>query len=71
LKQASDTVSNLRTLSETLDAAKSVGLDQRSLSSDLKLKIDQVATEINAAANELNSRTDSNSDKIADVLNTM
>jgi hypothetical protein len=64
-------VSNLRTLSETLDAAKSVGLDQRSLSSDLKLKIDQVATEINAAANELNSRTDSNSDKIADVLNTM
>lgn len=71
LRQASDTVSNLRTLSDNLDAAKSVGTDQLSLSSDLKLEIDQVVTAISASADELDSRTYSNSDKIADVFDTM
>lgn len=71
LGQAHDTVSNLQTLSNNLDAAKSVGVDQISLPSDLKLKIDSIVNGINASANELDSRTSTNSHNIEYVINSM
>ncbi|KAF3329578.1 hypothetical protein FCM35_KLT04909 [Carex littledalei] len=71
LGQAHDTVSNLQIISNNLDAAKSVGVDQISLPSDLKMKIDRIVNRINASANELDSRTASNSHKIEYVINSM
>ncbi|XP_072953016.1 uncharacterized protein [Typha angustifolia] len=69
--QSNFTVDNLRNFSDSLSAAKKIGVDQIFLPSDIQNKIDAIETKLNTSANDLANRTSSNSKKIRAVLNTV
>ncbi|XP_073009937.1 uncharacterized protein [Typha latifolia] len=69
--QSNFTVDNLRNFSDSLSAAKKVGVDQIFLPADIQNKIDAIETKLNTSANDLANRTSSNSKKIRAVLNTV
>lgn len=71
VEQAEFTVDNLRNFSNNLAAAKKVGVDQIFLPTDVQTRIDSVQTKLNVSANTLAARTESNGQKIHDVLNTV
>ncbi|KAI4977936.1 hypothetical protein ZWY2020_014490 [Hordeum vulgare] len=71
VKQSGDTVDNLRTFSEFLEAAKAAGVGPVSLPDDVKGRIDDVVRKVGSASDELAARTASNSAKIRDALDTI
>lgn len=66
-----DTVHNLNNVLDILATAKGIGIDQFSLPSDTKNKIDRVDKMINKAATDLDSETTNNEKNIQDVLNAV
>lgn len=66
--QANVTVDNLRNFSESLAAAKKIGVDQVFLPSDVQGKIDAIQTKLNSSSNDLATKTKDNSKKIRNVL---
>ncbi|GAB2275416.1 hypothetical protein Dimus_010176 [Dionaea muscipula] len=71
LNQADTTVSKLRNVSNYLDAAKLIGVNQAFLPSNVQTDIDQIETKINASASTLADKTAENSDNIRDVLDAL
>ncbi|XP_058226671.1 uncharacterized protein LOC131335362 isoform X2 [Rhododendron vialii] len=71
VSQANTTVANLENVSDYLAAAKSIGIDQVSLPTDVQNNIDNVDNEISSAATTLQSETKKNKKKIEDVLDTV
>ncbi|CAN6449949.1 unnamed protein product [Victoria cruziana] len=69
--QANLTVSNLRNFSNYLAAAKVITVDQVFLPADDQKKIDTVQTKLNSTANDLEVRTEQNSDGIQKLLNSV
>lgn len=69
--QANFTVDNLRNFSNSLAAAKAVGVDRVFLPSDVQRNIDEIQTKLNSSANDLANRTLTNSKNIRDVLNSV
>ncbi|KAF8407187.1 hypothetical protein HHK36_006313 [Tetracentron sinense] len=71
VKEAFNTVGNLRNVSDYLAAAKRVEVDQVFLPSDVQTSIDQIQTKINASASTLADRTEKNSQHIQNILDTV
>lgn len=58
-------------MSDYLVAAKQVQVDQVSLPSDVKNRIDQIDSKIDSAADTLESETDKNKNHIKDILDVV
>lgn len=71
VSQSDSTVENLRNVSDYLGAAKQVQVDQVSLPSDVKNRIDQIDSKIDSAADTLESETDKNKNHIMDILDVV
>ncbi|KAE9467700.1 hypothetical protein C3L33_00374, partial [Rhododendron williamsianum] len=71
VRQANTTVANLENVSDYLAAAKSIGIDQVSLPTDVQNNIGNVDNEISSAATTLQSETKNNKKNIEDVLDTV
>lgn len=71
VKQAETTVDSLRNVSDYLDAAKRIGVDQVFLPSDVQANIDNVKIKINSSAITLERETRKNSNHIRDVLDAV
>lgn len=71
MRQSDSIVENLRNVSDYLEAAKQVQLNQVSLPSDVKNHIDQVDSKIDSAADTLASETQKNKNHIVDILNAV
>ncbi|KAI5320745.1 PREDICTED: transmembrane [Prunus dulcis] len=71
VSQADTTVENLRNLSGYLGAAKRIGVDAIFLPADVQSNIDNVLTKINSASNTLSDKTEKNSKRIQDGLDSM
>ncbi|KAJ3695521.1 hypothetical protein LUZ60_000898 [Juncus effusus] len=69
--QSNYTVDNLRNFSSSLAAAKRIGIVQSFLPQNVLTEIDSAQTKLNSSANDLASRTQSNSDKIQKVLSAV
>lgn len=68
VRQSDSTVENLRNVSDYLDAAKQIQVDQISLPSDVKSRIDQVHSKIDSASFTLEDETKKNKNRIEDIL---
>lgn len=71
VKQANLTVDNLKNFSKDLAAAKSIGVDQVFMPADVKARIDSIETRLNGSANDLAARTEDNSQRIQDLLDSV
>ncbi|KAL5576074.1 hypothetical protein UlMin_017773 [Ulmus minor] len=71
VKQAEKTVDRLNNVSDSLSAAKNVGVAQIVLPSNIKQKIDGVEQKINASSKILEQGTEKNSDGIRQVLDSI
>lgn len=71
VKQSDATVTELRTVSNCLSAAKTIGVDQIFLPPSVQNNIDRVDKNINGSASTLEKETHDNSDKIQNVLDAV
>ncbi|OWM69598.1 hypothetical protein CDL15_Pgr014059 [Punica granatum] len=71
VKQADDTARKLRNVSDDLNAAKGIEMDQMFLPSQVQNNIDSVTKKVNASASTLQSETEHNSHKIRHALNVL
>ncbi|WOL00511.1 hypothetical protein Cni_G09224 [Canna indica] len=69
--QSNLTVDNLKEFSSSLAAAKSVGVDQVFLPTDVQSNIDLLQTKLNSSANALSTKTSQNSKNIRNVLDSV
>ncbi|XP_020528139.1 uncharacterized protein LOC18442530 isoform X2 [Amborella trichopoda] len=69
--QANLTVDNLKNFSRSLSAAKTMGVNRIFLPTDDQAKIENLVTKLNASANTLQNRTEDNSQKIQNWLDTV
>ncbi|XP_059640610.1 uncharacterized protein LOC132282823 [Cornus florida] len=69
--QANTTVEKLRSVSESLDVARKIGVDRISLPSNVQTDIDQIQNKINSSVSTLGDRTADNSRDIQDLLNSV
>ncbi|KAG8075145.1 hypothetical protein GUJ93_ZPchr0006g41542 [Zizania palustris] len=69
--QSNDAVASLRGFTGFLETAKATGVERVSLPRNLQGKVDDVVRKVNASADELASRTSSNSRKIRTALETI
>eukprot|EP01018_Ginkgo_biloba_P027209 Gb_37738 [translate_table: standard] len=71
VNQSDFTVENLRNVTEYLALAKTISVAENVIPADDKQQIDKLNRDLNAAANELESKTDDNADKIQKVLDAV
>eukprot|EP01018_Ginkgo_biloba_P015561 Gb_28682 [translate_table: standard] len=69
--QSEVTVGNLRNVTEYLALAKTTGVDQIFIPASDQKKIDDLNKKLTGAANELETKTNDNSQKIQDVLDSV
>ncbi|KAF0890767.1 hypothetical protein E2562_004256 [Oryza meyeriana var. granulata] len=69
--QGNLTVDNLRNFSDSLAAAKNIGVDQIFLPVDVQQRIDVIEEKLNSSANEFSTRALDNSKKIKRVVDNM
>ncbi|KAF4392126.1 hypothetical protein F8388_004455 [Cannabis sativa] len=71
VQQADVTVESLRNVSDYLSAAKRIGVDAVFLPREVQNNIDLIETKINSSATMLSDKTEENSKKIQDGLDSM
>ncbi|KAJ8641244.1 hypothetical protein MRB53_017938 [Persea americana] len=71
VKQANLTVDNLKNFSKDLATARNVGVEQVFMPADVQARIDKIEKRLNGSANDLAARTQDNSKKIQDLLDSV
>ncbi|KAL6502104.1 hypothetical protein OROGR_027237 [Orobanche gracilis] len=71
VQQANTTSENLRNVSDYLSAAKQINVDQVFLPSNIQTDIDQIQKKINSSATMLSSKTEDNSEKIKNLIESV
>lgn len=71
VKQANLTVDNLKGFSKDLAAAKNIKVVQAFMPAQVQARIDDIEKRLNGSANDLAARTEDNSKKIQDLLDSV